>query len=868
MLTKLIRLIASPVEALIKPFKIDLNDFLAYVFAGLSLYFATDRLFEVGRVFFTGEFANYWSVWMYMIAIGSTVAGFQLMSSSPKNTTLKAPMHFWVYFSLCLYCILISMISQWSNEVIWYVLMGFSNFKFIAQNLPELIVPAVGSVSIIAAVSTFRSTWNYYIGNIVDGDTEWIESFEEWPGFSAKKPKKSAETPAAFLCDAPICVDDKLGEIIYIPEKKRFEAVLVEGATGTGKTATIVEPMCANDIERRYFFRELSKKLGYNALQAGLATLNVPYSNDFLNRNFTLSFLKPRDNRFSDYKDYVKDMLKYVDPETKEMYYRNLGFTLVAPDNACIERVRKVAAAYSMDVRVIDPMDPNSYGINPFIGKDPAKVAAIISTVLKGMYEADGGGGGDNIFFASVSQQAFENLAILLKLVYPKVHNGEIPTLEDMLDILNNFDKAEELCEVLKKDPVLAEDYKSLIGYFEKNFYKPPVNIHGYEIASTYGSGRKETEKFVYGAITQLDNFLRNPGIKRVLCSRNNNIDLDAALQNGEIITACTRQGDLGEIHQKAFGMFVILSFKDAVLRRPGVEDSRTPHFIYIDEFPLYVNKDTEAFFTLFRKYRCGTLITIQNLSQLTKNSSLAYFKDVIVTNTKTQIVFGDLTAEESEFWSAELGEYKKWDYKAKKIYDTHSDDGDKAQTEAFMAEKKVAERYYKPGKIFSLKFKQCVYKTKNAKGKTIVGRGATDFIKSSYYEEHKCAKYNFEAFENSSSSNSANSNVEAINTNNTYFNGNDVPETMVLSNEKNVIDVVGFESSPISNGFGEQKLTSNPSAETDIFIDLNNDGVNDLDIYAKSLKKNTGSNDDASTSGIYKPGDVSDGDSVIIEYK
>ena len=57
-------------------------------------------------------------------------------------------------------------------------------------------------------------------------------------------------------------------------------------------------------------------------------------------------------------------------------------------------------------------------------------------------------------------------------------------SLEDMLDILNNFDLAEEMTEVLKKDPDLATDYKSLIGYFEKNFYKPPVNIHGYEIAS------------------------------------------------------------------------------------------------------------------------------------------------------------------------------------------------------------------------------------------------------------------------------------------------------------------------------------------------------------------------------------------------
>ena len=115
-----------------------------------------------------------------------------------------------------------------------------------------------------------------------------------------------------------------------IPEKLRFEATLVEGATGTGKTATIVEPMCANDIERKFFFRELSKKLGYNALQAGLADLNVPYSNEYLNQNFSLSFLTPKESRFSDYKNYVKDMIKFINPETNEISYRGLGFTLVA----------------------------------------------------------------------------------------------------------------------------------------------------------------------------------------------------------------------------------------------------------------------------------------------------------------------------------------------------------------------------------------------------------------------------------------------------------------------------------------------------------------------------------------------------------
>lgn len=768
---------------LVKKLKINLNEVVGYALAIVSVILAADRLIEFVRVFITGEFSVYWSPIGYTLALFTCIAGYSIMCASPMCVTLTHPMKFFVFFSLCFYGIFLGMLAQWSNELIWFCLMNLSNFKYIAVNMPEIISPAVAGLSVILPLSTVRGRWKYYIGNVVDGDDDWIESFEDFKGFKLEFKKKKDTVPEAFQCNAPICVDDKTGKVISIPEKKRFEATLVEGATGTGKTSTIVEPMCANDIEKKYFFRELSKKLGYNALQAGLATLTVPYSNEYLNRNFTLNFLKPRDGRVHEYKDYVKDMVTFVSPEN-EVYYRGLGFTVVAPDNACIERIRKVATAYDMDVDVIDPMDPNSYGINPFTGKDPAKVAAIISTVLKGMYESENAGG-DNVFFANVTQQAFENLAILLKLVYPKMHNGEVPTLEDMLDILNNFDLAEEMCEVLKKDPKLSEDYKSLIGYFEKNFYKPPVNIHGYEIASTYGSGRKETEKFVYGAITQLDNFLRHPGVKRVLCSRNNNIDLDKALQNGEIITACTRQGDLGEIHQKAFGMFVILSFKDAVLRRPGDENTRTPHFIYIDEFPLYVNKDTEAFFTLFRKYRCGTLITIQNLSQLTKKHSLAYFKDVIITNTKTQIIFGDMTAEEADFWQKELGSYKKWTYRTEKIYDDKDEKDVKSQTEALMKPEKQQKDYYKAGKIVSLKFKQCIYKTKTSGGKTIVGRGMADFINKKYYESHKCSKYDFELFGMPNSSATTNSSDTSH-----FFSGDDAKEKM-LSSDDDALDIV-----------------------------------------------------------------------------
>jgi len=835
MFTKIIDKLLDPIEYLfLKPLKINTNTFFAYLFGLLTIYFAVDRLAEYIRVFFTGEYLHYWSTWGYVGAMACTVIAYGLICASPLNTTLRHPMKFFVFYSLCFYAICIGMVSQWSNELIWYLLMKCSNFKFIIANLPEVIVPAVGGLSILLPMLSFRKMWNYYVGNVIDGDDDWIESFEDYKGIKLVAASNKKETPDCYLCEAPIAVDVKTGKTTMIPEKLRFEATLVEGATGTGKTATIVEPMCANDIERKFFFRELSKKLAYNALQAGLAEINVPYSNEYLNATFSLSYLTPKESKFSEYKNYVKDMIKYVDPETNKIYYRGLGFTLVAPDNACIERVRKVADAYHIPVNVVDPSDPNSLGINPFTGKDPAKIAAIISTVLKAMNEADGGK--DDTFFQSVAQQAFENLAILLKLIYPRMHDGEMPTLEDMLAILNNFDIAEEMCEVLKKDPDLAEDYKSLIGYFEKNFYKPPVNIHGYEISSTYGSGRKKTEEVVYGAITQLDNFLRNPGVKRVLCSRNNNIDFDQALENGELITACTRQGNLGEIHQRAFGMFFILSFKDAVLRRPGKEDTRTAHFIYIDEFPLYVNKDVEAFFTLFRKYRCGTLITIQNLSQLSRVRALN-FKDIVLTNTKTQIVFGDLTADESEFWSKEFGKKKKWDYKTKKILDTSTEEGAKAQTEAFMQAKQDFTDNFKPGKIFGLKFKQCVYKTKTRSGSSITGLGKTDFIKADYYKEHKMSTYDFELFGHTPSPNSSTS---ASETSPTYAD-----KVSSVSSD----DPIKHSTGNNSNDFVTKK--ANNKIE-DIFIDLDNDGINDLS-HAKNYgetvidlgKKNSDSNND-----------------------
>ena len=95
----------------------------------------------------------------------------------------------------------------------------------------------------------------------------------------------------------------------------------------------------------------------------------------------------------------------------------------------------------------------------------------------------------------------------------------------------------------MEYDEELSSKYKLQLAYFKKNFYKT-------------GSGRPDTEKFVYSAVTQLDNLLRHKGVRDILCNRNNNINFDEALENGEVTFVCTRRGDLGATTHKAFGLF------------------------------------------------------------------------------------------------------------------------------------------------------------------------------------------------------------------------------------------------------------------------------------------------------------------------
>lgn len=708
------------IDKFLKKLKTDRNTFLTYFLTLASLYILVDRVVELLFLFFSGISVSYWGPIQYTFALACPVFAFLFSGPSSFAKSDKAKLSFVYTYVITLYVVAISMICQWTNEILWILFMSVPNYIEIVTTSSELIKPAFTAIALFLPLTTFWGVFKFIFMKVND-NKDMKDSILDYKGLDLS-PAPGGVGP--YTCENIICVDKKLGKPVKVPESKRFESMLVVGGSGSGKTSMIFEPMIARDIEKKFFFQEVSKEMGFTALKTGIATLNAPYNNDYLNKNFTLNMLKPNENKLKLYKAYMKKLI--IDTKSNPITYKNIGLTAMSPDYESTSHMMEVADNFNIPYHVVDPNNPNSIGINPFVFDDPSKIAIAISSVLKSMYNTTHTDV-EEAFRENITAQAIENLSILLKEMYPRLNNGDLPSLADMLDMLTNFDLVEEMCRKMEYDEELSQKHHFQISYFKKNFYRS-------------GTGRTDTEKYVYSAVTQLDNLLRIDGVRNILCNRNNNIDFDQALANGEVTFVCTRRGDLGAAAHKAFGLFFIMLMQYSVLRRPGNENNRVPHYMYIDEFPDFICKATDSIFTLYRKYRVGTIISAQNLEQL-GNKNYSKYRQTILSNCTTKVLFGGATPEDCEWWSKEFGNYRKWKYK--NDYET-----DKGQYSSKYGQIEWGwTEHFKPDKLRSMGFKNCAYRTKNVKGSLVIGPGKVNFLDSKYKEHQTSKTYNFAKF-------------------------------------------------------------------------------------------------------------------------
>lgn len=708
-------------DKFLKFLKTDRNTFLTYILTVISIYLAVDRVVEMMFMILSGVSVSYWGPFQYTLAIACPIFAFLFSGSSSFVKSDQIKLSFFYMYCITLYIIGISMITQWLNLLCWLLFMATPGYVSVVSELSNLIQPAFQSLSVYIPLTTFYPLFKKLYAWIND-TKDLKDSIMDYGGIDLSGKK---ENTGAYSVEIPLFSDKNTGQIVKITEQGRFQSTFICGVSGSGKTSMMFEPMMAKDIEKKYFFKEASKELGYTALKTGLATLKHPYDNKYLNDNFNLNMLIPNPGKEKLFKAYLRKMIAY---DSDKVVYRDLGFTSISPDYESTSRILEVANNFNIPVNLIDPSNPSSPGLNPFAFDDPVKIAIIISSVLKEMY-AYAGTDLDESYRQNVTLQAVENVSILLKEMYPRLNGELLPNLEDMLNMFNDFSLVEKMCKQLEEIPELAKQYSLQLGYFKKNFYADGIN-------------RVETEKYISAAANQLDILLRVQGVRNILCNRSNNLNYDELLANGEITLVCTRRGDLGATVHTAFGLFFLLLMQYSVLRRPGNEKSRIPHFLYIDEFPDFITHATTNMFTLYRKYRVGLIISAQNLRQLGEQRKGKY-RETILANCSNKFIFGNNSPEDNEWWSKELGEKREWvfkyDYDTSKVaYDT------KYKDPVFQWKPN-----YTPGKVQALKSKQCMYKVKDLKGKNLVGVIKVDFLDSKYTEPHPSKQFNFTKFTN-----------------------------------------------------------------------------------------------------------------------
>ena len=712
------------IDKLIKKLKTDRNTFFAYILTLITAYIVVDRVVELLFMCFTGMSVSYWGPIRYTIAMAFPAFAYAIAVPSKLAKSDEGKISFFYSYCVALYIIFISMCVQWVNYLGWFGLLSVPNFNVIITDFSNLIRPAFTAIAVYIPLATFFTLvrWLYRVINDPIFPNSYKDSILDFGGIDLSA---TSEASGQYSCEVTLCKDRTTGKPVKILENRRFESTLIVGPSGTGKSAMIIEPMIARDLEKKLFFREAAKEMGYTALKTGIASLDCPYSREYLNKNFNLNMISPLTGKEKLFKNYMKKMIYYTAPDGK-ITYKNIGVTSVTPDFEQTMRLKKVAENLGVPVHVIDPLDPTSIGLNPFIINPPALCALTITMVLRNLYFAPTPNA-EAAYMTDIAFQALQNLVILIKVMFPRLNDGLLPTLEDLLKCLNDFDLVESMCNELQKDPELAQEYELQIHYFKEKFYRN-------------SDGRQDMKRYLQFITASLDTLLRTGAVRNIICNRYNNINLADALANGEVILFSSRANDIGGTAHGGFGKFFLWLFIIAVEGRPGNENSRTPYFLYIDDFNRYYDGSFNDMFTQFRKYHVGTIFAIPNLASLGGAGSPAM--QALSANAPTKVTFGNCTPDEFNWWKEELGQRREW------VVTPGYDPGKSDEYTTNLGSPKWDWKYnFVVAKLQGLKFKGIVYKTKDAKGKNVINYGSVDFLESKYKEPRKSKDFNFDKF-------------------------------------------------------------------------------------------------------------------------
>lgn len=307
---------------------------------------------------------------------------------------------------------------------------------------------------------------------------------------------------------------------------------------------------------------------------------------------------------------------------------RRIGLTVVEPKGDLVANIASWCDKLGIPYTRIDPLlGEKSKKFNPLQG-ELYTAAEGTRAVMRKMF------GRQEAFFGLVQEMAARNTILLLKRI-----KGDNLDLNTVRRALRSRDKLATYVDMLEKQVGPDDD---LVKYFREE---------------VLGTLRDKFQQFAMGLRLQFEDLMGNEMLAKVITG-NSDINFDEHLDQGGILLVNTAMGALGKLGD-AFGTFMIMHLQNAVFRRPGTPETRTPHFLLIDEAPRYINPDFERLLAIGRSYRCACFLATQTLAQLEMEEKKA-FTNVVMSNCQNKIVFGGINKDDALYFEKEFGQVEK----------------------------------------------------------------------------------------------------------------------------------------------------------------------------------------------------------------
>ena len=446
--------------------------------------------------------------------------------------------------------------------------------------------------------------------------------------------------------------------IIY-EEDRRLHLTGV-GSTGTGKTSAVFTVVFEGDTHQIAHNKDYQKRKVLKLLENGKVIMKVPFNDDTFDINKVVPVGSERT---------MKKIKKYLEKLNRKA--KPLGITALCPNAAFCSELHEIALAKGLPVNRVDPMldinDPSWRGINPIyvpLEEDTETylnkvftAAKMTADVFQALFELSGKG---DPYFTGLNRNCTVTATACVVIAYPLLHPGQYATLVDVQTVINNFDEIKPYRDALVKKYGKKNELGQVIMDAGKAYVGPNLQFILSRIDRDFlGLNREKIDQQATGLRNIIDESLMNPRIKRIFTSPNT-IDFDKALSNSEI-TLINYEISLGS-DSTNFGLFVLLLFIQAVLRRPGSLKTRDPHVLGVDEAPMLFHQKLEIMLTIFRQYNVSCMLFMQSLAQFEKNEQTRYIETVITGNTAHQIIFGRSSIKEMEMYQKIAG--KKYEIK------------------------------------------------------------------------------------------------------------------------------------------------------------------------------------------------------------